>query len=90
MAKSKYKPDTVEKILEAIARDGCDGSGWLAGGISEAIFYTWQRQDSEFLQSVVRAKEEFRKYCPYLSGISKASLIAPLKIHLWTTRIPQL
>jgi hypothetical protein len=64
MAKSKYTEETVEKILEAIACDGCDESGWLAGSISHETFYTWQSKYPDFSESVVRAKEEFRKYCP--------------------------
>ncbi len=64
MAKSKYVPETVDRIIGAIARDGCDESGWLAGGIKERTFYEWQVKFPQFQQLVAHAKEEFRKYCP--------------------------
>lgn len=64
MAKSKYTPETVRIIIAAIAASGKDEPGWRAGGISEQTFYNWQEKYVEFLELVVKAKDEYRDTCP--------------------------
>lgn len=63
MAKSKYIPERVERILEAVALDGGDRAGWEAGEITEATFYRWQKEHREFRESLARAKEDYRRTC---------------------------
>lgn len=64
MAKSKYTPEIVQKIIDAIAATGKDEPGWLAGEISETTFYAWQEKYPEFSELVVKAKDEYRDTCP--------------------------
>ncbi len=64
MAKSKYKPEIVQAIVEAIAATGRDADGQKAGAISVDTFYRWLKQYPEFSESIQRAKAEFRKTCP--------------------------
>ncbi|MBW4580704.1 MAG: hypothetical protein KME42_14155 [Tildeniella nuda ZEHNDER 1965/U140] len=64
MAKSKYTPDRVQTIIDAIAQTGADRAGWQAGKISEDTFYDWVKRYSEFSESVSRAKDEYRDTCP--------------------------
>jgi hypothetical protein len=62
--KSKYTPERVQLICDAIAQTGSDESGWKSGGISEPTFYAWQNQFPEFSESVIAAKSEYRATCP--------------------------
>jgi hypothetical protein len=62
--RSKYTPDRVRVICDAIARSGSDKAGWQAGNISEATFYTWIEQFSEFSELVLNARAEYRNTCP--------------------------
>lgn len=64
MAKSKYTPDRVQTILDAVASIGTDRAGWLAGSLSEATFYDWLKRYPEFSEGVVEAKAEYRNTCP--------------------------
>ncbi|NEP10863.1 MAG: hypothetical protein F6K14_11745 [Symploca sp. SIO2C1] len=88
--KSRYNQEIVETICEAIATEGGDEVGWLAGGISEPTFYAWMKRYPEFGEAVVRAREDFRKRCPkYQKGLALAKLTEalengqPIK---WTTK----
>lgn len=64
MAKTKYCPETVEVIIDAIRATGGDKAGWEAAGISEKTFYVWCNKHRQFLQDVARAKKEFKEICP--------------------------
>lgn len=64
MAKSKYTPETIQKILDMIAQTGSDRAGWQAGAISEATFYDWQQKYPEFLEQIKSAKTEYRNTVP--------------------------
>ncbi len=64
MAKSKYTPETIQKIIDAIVATGKDEPGWLAAGISETTFYAWLERYPEFSESVGKAKDEYRDTCP--------------------------
>jgi len=64
MAKSKYSPETVEAILDAIRERGGDEDGWLAGQISRTTFYEWQNQHPDFQKGVAIAKREYRESLP--------------------------
>lgn len=58
MAESKYTPERVIRIIKAI-KDGLPFSTAAAlGGISEATFYNWMRDNIEFLESVKAAEAE--------------------------------
>jgi len=64
LARSKYTPERVEKIVEAIATNGGDESGWVAGKISSTTFYDWIAKYPEFSESIERAREKFKKNAP--------------------------
>ncbi len=88
--KSRYNQEIVETICEAIATEGGDEVGWLAGGISEPTFYAWMKRYPEFREAVVHARDDFRKRCPkYQKGLALQKLTEalengqPIK---WTTK----
>ncbi|NER46339.1 MAG: hypothetical protein F6J86_16185 [Symploca sp. SIO1B1] len=88
--KSRYNQEIVETICEAIATEGGDEVGWLAGGIGKTTFYKWIEDKPEFRDAVVHAREEFRKRCPkYQKGLALQKLTdalengQPIK---WTTK----
>lgn len=62
--RSKYSPETIEAILDAIRETGSDKAGWRAGGICSTTFYEWCDNYPEFADSVKEAKAEYRKICP--------------------------
>lgn len=62
--RSKYTPEIVDLILDAIKQTGSDKAGWQSGGINHDTFYTWISRHSEFSEGVAQAKSEFRKLCP--------------------------
>lgn len=62
--KSKYSQKITEIICEAIATNGGDESGWVAGGISERTFYEWTVRYPQFLQAVESARSQFQKNAP--------------------------
>lgn len=64
MAKSKYTPETVQKILDAIAQTGSDRVGYEAGGISKDTFYQWVARYPDFSDGISQAKSEYRDTCP--------------------------
>lgn len=64
MAKTKYTPETIKLIIDAIADKGNDEDGWIAGCISGATFYAWQNTYPEFRDKVAIAKREFSRNCP--------------------------
>lgn len=58
MAKSKYTPERVERIIKAV-KDGLPFVTAAAlGGISEATFYNWMKDNVEFLESIKAAEAE--------------------------------
>lgn len=59
MAKSKYTPDRVERIIKAIETKGKDEAGWLAGGIEPSTFYDYQKRYPEFSDRVAKAKRRY-------------------------------
>jgi hypothetical protein len=64
MARSKYEPEIVEIILNAIRDTGGDRPGWEAGGISKDTFYEWINRYPDFSDQVKRAKLDYRNTCP--------------------------
>jgi hypothetical protein len=90
MAKSKYNQEIQEIICEAIANEGGDEVGWLAGGIGRDTFYTWIRKYSDFADAVATARSQFRKRCPpYQKGLALAKLTEALEhgqVIRWKTR----
>ena len=57
-ARSKYTPETVTKIVNALSVGMIDGDACVIGGISEATFYAWQQTKPEFLDRTTRARRE--------------------------------
>lgn len=64
MARSKYNEEIQEIICQAIASEGGDRAGWVAGGISEPTFYSWINKYPEFFKAVEQARIDFRLRCP--------------------------
>ena len=62
--KSKYSAKVVEIICNAIATNGGDESGWVAGGIHKDTFYSWLNSYPDFSDSVERARSQFRQNAP--------------------------
>lgn len=62
--KGKYSKELAQTIHDAIAVDGGDESGWLAGGIQKTAFYDWIKKYPEFAELVERARKEYRKNAP--------------------------
>lgn len=60
MAKSKYTPEAVKTIADAIALCGTDKAGYEAGGISADTFYDWMKRYPEFVETINEAKREYR------------------------------
>ena len=56
--KSKYTPELVDKLVQAISLGATDGDACAYAGISQQTFYLWQNQKdkSEFLDRVTRAR----------------------------------
>jgi hypothetical protein len=64
LAKSRYSQELAERICDAIATEGGDESGWIAGGISKATFYKWFSDFPDFRDKVERSRAEFRTNAP--------------------------
>jgi hypothetical protein len=62
--KNTYIPETVEKIIDAIAKSGGDRDGWEAVGMGKDTFYKWKREYKEFADKIAIAKREFRENLP--------------------------
>jgi hypothetical protein len=62
MARSKYTPDRIELIYAVLEKTGSDRAVCSDPeiGISEATYYQWQKEKSEFLEGVAKAKEQYR------------------------------
>lgn len=56
--KSKYTPEVVDKLIQAISLGATDGDACAYAGISQQTFYLWQTQKEkiEFLDRVTRAR----------------------------------
>jgi hypothetical protein len=61
---SKYTPDRVQIIRDAIARSGSDKAGWQAGNIGKDTFYSWMHQFPDFSDAIIEARAEYRNTCP--------------------------
>lgn len=64
MVASKYSPELVEAIVNAIAVEGGDQSGWEAGGISKDTFYRWIKERSDFADQIAHARSEYASTRP--------------------------
>lgn len=59
--KTKYSPERVETICQAIAAYGGDEAGWKAGRISKQTFYVWLKDFPDFCDLIECAREQFRE-----------------------------
>ena len=64
MAKTKYIPETVEAIVQALEMTGRDEDGWKAGRIGRGTFYLWQERHLDFKDKVAKAKKHYRDHLP--------------------------
>jgi len=55
---SKFTPETVTKLVNALSVGMIDGDACLVAGISEGTFYRWQATKSEFRDRTTRARRE--------------------------------
>ena len=58
MAESKYTPERVERIIKAVKVGLPFVTAAALGGISEATFYNWMKDNVEFLESIKAAEAE--------------------------------
>ena len=56
--KSKYTPETVTKIVNALNAGMTDADACSVAGISQDTFYHWRNTKSEFSERTTRAREE--------------------------------
>ena len=56
--KSKYTPETVQKIVNALSVGMTDRDAAHIGGISHETFYRWRETKSDFYDRTTRAREE--------------------------------
>lgn len=56
--RTKYTPQTVEKIITALSVGMTDKDASIVAGIDEATFYRWRNEKSEFSERTTRAREE--------------------------------
>jgi hypothetical protein len=90
MAKSRYCPEKVKVILEAIRSHGSDRAGFEAAQLHKTTFYTWLKKYPEFAACVARAKEDYRNLSPLeLNKQAKfafADYLYGRVKEVWTTR----
>lgn len=58
MAKSKYTPERVERIIKAVKGGLPFVTAAALGGITEATFYNWMKGNVEFFESIKAAEAE--------------------------------
>jgi hypothetical protein len=56
--RSKYTPETVQKIVNALSVGAYQKDACAAAGISEDTFENWQKKYADFSDRVSRAKAE--------------------------------
>jgi len=54
--KSKYTPELVDKLIQAISLGAIDADACAYAGISHTTFYLWQNTKPEFAERVTRAR----------------------------------
>ena len=54
--KSKYTPELVKIIIDALSVGATDGDACLSAGIDESTFYDWMNKKPEFSDRVTRAR----------------------------------
>src|SRR6478752_5941201 len=54
--KSKYTPELVDKLVQAISLGATDGDACAYAGIDGSTFYMWQNKYVEFLERITRAR----------------------------------
>jgi hypothetical protein len=69
--RSKYTPETVERILTAIRVGSTYEHAAQYGGIDGATFYRWQERYSEFREAITRVEADARM--KWLLVIEKAA-----------------
>lgn len=61
-AKSKYTPETVQTICEALARGETAIAAATLAGVSESQYYEWLNIKPEFSEAVKTAKEQYAEW----------------------------
>lgn len=87
--RSKYTPETVERILQAVRVGSTDEHAAEYGGVDGSTFYRWLNSKSEFCDAVTRAKAEARTQS--LARIRKAGADGDWRADAWflERRYPQ-
>lgn len=89
MSRSKYSPEAVEIIIDAIRKEGTHTKAWIAAKISRYTFYEWIKKYPEFATKVAQAEKFFDDNQPQNQILlAKRSLIDYLEgraIETWTS-----
>jgi len=87
--RTKYTPETVERILQAVRVGSTDEHAAEYGGVDGSTFYRWLNSKSEFCDAVTRAKAEARTQS--LARIRKAGADGDWRADAWflERRYPQ-
>jgi len=56
--RSKYVPDVIEPLVQALELGMTDADSCLVAGVSEKTFYEWQHTKSGFRARVTRARSQ--------------------------------
>jgi len=73
--KTKYSPERVETICQAIAESGLDSAGYESAGISHQTFHVWLNEKPEFLERVAQARKTYAENAPkYLKSKALATI----------------
>lgn len=88
--RTKYTPQTVEKLTQAIRLGATNGLACAYAGITEATFYSWQNEYPEFFESIKLA--EGTGALGWLAKIEKAANDGNWQAAAWKLerRYPQL
>lgn len=60
MAKTKYTPDTVDRIIAAVRRGMSDLDACIIADICQDTFYTWLKERAEFSEAISRARADWK------------------------------
>jgi sugar-specific transcriptional regulator TrmB len=58
---TKYTPENIEIILQAIRDSGIEAKGYRAINLSEEQYHAWKREKPQFSELVATTLDEFRK-----------------------------
>jgi hypothetical protein len=72
---TKYTPENIEIILQAIRDSGIEAKGYRAANLSEDQYHTWKKTKAEFSELVSIALEDFRRSHQHELNLAHAYLL---------------